>query len=45
MDCFIFRLESQWEKDNRVFNDAQKKFIIEFVRENYKENISWITII
>lgn len=45
MDCFIFRLESQWEKDNRVFNDTQKKFIIEFVRENYKENISWITII
>jgi len=45
MDCFIFRLESQWEKDNHVFNDAQKKFIIEFVRENYKENISWITII
>ena len=45
MDCFIFRLESQWEKYNRVFNDTQKKFIIEFVRENYKENISWITII
>ena len=25
MDSFIFRLNSQWEKDQHVFNDAQKK--------------------
>ncbi len=43
MDWFVFRLELQWEKDQYVFNDAQKKFIIEFVKEHYKENVSWIS--
>ncbi|OTG66801.1 hypothetical protein B9T28_05340 [Acinetobacter silvestris] len=42
MDRFIFRFESQWEKDNHVFNDAQKKFISEFVKEHYKGDFSWI---
>lgn len=36
MDSFIFRLDSQWEKDQHVFNSNQKKFIIKFVRENYQ---------
>ncbi|MEN3978977.1 DUF6714 family protein [Acinetobacter sp. CWB-B33] len=36
MDSFIFRLNSQWEKDQHVFNDAQKKFIVEFIKEHYK---------
>ena len=43
MDWFVFRLELQWEKDQYVFNDAKKKFIIEFVKEHYKENVSWIS--
>lgn len=43
IDRFIFRFESQWEKDNHVFNDAQKKFIIEFVREHYRDDVSWIS--
>ena len=42
MDWFVFRLESQWEKDNHVFNDAQKKFIIEFITKHYKGDVSWI---
>ena len=42
MDWFIFRLESRWETDKYVFNDAQKKFIIEFVKEYYQGYISWI---
>ena len=43
MDWFIFRLESQWEKDQRVFNDFQKKILIEFVKEHYEEYVSWIS--
>ncbi|WP_173910733.1 hypothetical protein [Acinetobacter sp. Marseille-Q1618] len=43
MDRFIFRLESQCEKDQHVFNDDQKKFIIEFVKEHYKGFVSWIS--
>ncbi|WP_228203403.1 hypothetical protein [Acinetobacter sp. CFCC 10889] len=42
MDWFIFRLNSQWEKDNHVFNDIQKEFIIEFVKEHYKGYVPWI---
>lgn len=45
MDRFVFRLESQWEIDNHVFNDTQKKFIIEFVREHYKGYVSWISVL
>ena len=44
MDSFIFRLESQWEKDQQVFNDTQKKFIIEFVQEHYQGYVSWISV-
>lgn len=43
MDSFIFRLDSRWEEDNHVFNDTQKIFIIEFVREYYKGYVSWIS--
>ncbi|WP_173910729.1 DUF6714 family protein [Acinetobacter sp. Marseille-Q1618] len=43
MDWFVFRLNSQWETDQHVFNDAQKKFIIEFVKEHYKGFVSWIS--
>ena len=43
MDWFIFRLNSQWEKDQHVFNDAQKEIIVEFIKEYYKENVSWIS--
>lgn len=43
MDSFIFRLELQWEKDSHVFNDTQKIFIIEFMREHYKGYVSWIS--
>ncbi|AWL27887.1 hypothetical protein DJ533_04445 [Acinetobacter defluvii] len=42
IDWFIFRLNSQWEKDNHVFNDIQKEFIFEFVKEHYKGYVSWI---
>ena len=42
MDWFVFRLESQWGKDNHVFNEAQKKFIIEFIKKYYKGDVSWI---
>lgn len=42
MDRFIFRLESQWEKDNHVFNDNQKKFILEFLRDHDNGYVSWI---
>ncbi|MEJ2900754.1 DUF6714 family protein [Acinetobacter sp. NS-4] len=45
MDSFIFRLDSQWEKDQHVFNDAQKKFIIEFIKEHYNGLVSWINAI
>lgn len=45
MDSFIFRLDSQWEKDQLVFNGDQKAFILTFVREHYKENVSWINTI
>jgi len=45
MDWFIFRLDSQWEKDQLVFNGDQKAFILTFVREHYKENVSWINTI
>ena len=43
MDWFIFRLNSQWKDDQQVFNDAQKKFIIEFVKEHYQDYMSWIS--
>lgn len=43
MDWFIFRLESQWKTDHRVFNDIQKGFIVEFVKEHYKRYVSWIS--
>lgn len=43
MDWFIFRLQFQWENDRHVFNDTQKQFMIEFVREHYQEYISWIS--
>ena len=42
MDSFIFRLKLQWEKDNHVFNDVQKKFIVEFVKKHYQGYVSWI---
>ena len=42
MDWFIFRLKLQWEKDNHVFNDVQKKFIVEFVKKHYQGYVSWI---
>ena len=35
MDWFIFRLNSQWEKDCYVFNDDQKNFISEFIKKHY----------
>ncbi|MBF7696615.1 hypothetical protein I2F20_11835 [Acinetobacter sp. EC115] len=42
MDSFIYRFELQWEKDNHVFNTAQKKFIRSFFIEHYKRDLSWI---
>lgn len=41
MDRFIFRLESQWEKDNHVFNNDQKNFIFEFIKDHYNGHVSW----
>lgn len=43
MDSFIFRLDSQWEKDQHVFNGDQKTFILTFVRDHYNGHISWIS--
>ncbi|MCU4319379.1 hypothetical protein KTH44_09585 [Acinetobacter bereziniae] len=34
MDSFSVRLNTRWDKDNHVFSDAQKEFIIKFKREN-----------
>lgn len=45
MDWFIFRLKSQWEKDNHIFNDAQKNIIIEFIKEYYKDDDYLISIL
>ena len=43
MDSFIFRLDSQWEKDQHVFNDDQKTFIFTFVRDHYNGHVSWLS--
>lgn len=37
MDWFIFRLNSQWEKDCYVFNDDQKNFINGFRKKFYSD--------
>ena len=43
MDWFIFRLDSQWEKDKHIFNGDQKAFILTFVRDHYNGYVSWIS--
>ena len=43
MDSFIFRLDSQWGKDQHVFNGDQKTFILTFVRDHYNGHVSWIS--
>ena len=43
MDSFIFRLNSQWEKDQHVFDDDQKSFILTFVRDHYSGLVSLIS--
>ena len=44
MDSFVFRLDSQWGQDVHFFNDSQKKFIIEFVKEHYDGYVLWASL-
>lgn len=40
MDWFIFRLNSQWQIDQYIFNDDQKTFILSFVNDHYNRHVS-----
>ncbi len=44
MDWFIFRLNSQWEKDQYIFDGNQQTFILAFVSDYYNDGYASSTL-
>lgn len=44
MESFVFRLDMQWAEDSNFFNDLQKKFIINFLKEHFDGDVQWASL-